>query len=272
MFHRYLSTSIPDFLPDEMSIDEIKLYLIDQRQRQDKDLHPVMLWRLGGPRLGNEIRQWDNVRGKSQENIPTDTVIYGLSDRRPALKPHGSIMFPDLLRSDLPKFKGLAPSTIKLGRFIENLDDPSGTHYDSEMSSYYENTVGFPDATVHRIQFRDPRLSDSGEEDGSSEVWCFLSTAGINTYRSMWSHMDVDPVFPGSFEKQLLLEWISHRKVVFLITAYQTYVSAILDEGSCEIPYPGWLSQYPESRRPTNIETVEKKGKSTYHCLLAINL
>lgn len=55
-----------------------------------------------------------------------------------------NIMFPDLLlRSDLPEFKGLAPSTIYLGRFIENLDDPSGKYYDSEMSTYYEDAAGY---------------------------------------------------------------------------------------------------------------------------------
>ena len=269
-----------------MSIDEIKLYLIDQRQRQDKDLHPVMLWRLGGPHLDNETGRWDNVRGKSQENIPTHTILpliktYLLA-RLLALEAHGSIMFPDLLpRSDLPEFKGLAPSTIKLGRFIENLDDPSGTYYDSEMSSYYEDAVGYLGATWASIEFRDPRLSDSGEKDRSREVWRFLTTDRINIYRSMWSLMDVDPVFPGSFEKQLLMEWISHRKVVFLITAYQTYVNTELVDASYEnqkMQYERYL--YPGLRRSTNIETqqalplsdVEKKGKSTYHFVLVSNL
>ena len=284
MFHRYLTTSIPDFLPDEMSIDEIKLYLIDQRQRQDKDLHPVMLWRLGGPHLDNEMGRWDNVRGKSQENIPTHTILpfanaYGLWVRLLALKAHGSIMFPDLLY--LPEFQGLAPSTIKLGRFIENLDDPSGTYYDSEMSSYYEDAVGYLGVTWASIEFRDPRLSDSGEKDRSRDVWRFLTTDGINIYRSMWSLMDVDPVFPGSFEKQLLMEWISHRKVVFLITAYQTYVNTEIMDASYEkqkMQSERYL--YPGSRLFTNIETqqalplsdVEKKGKSTYHFVLVSNL
>lgn len=231
--------------------------------------------------------RWDNVRGKSQENIPTHTILpfanaYGLSVRPLALNAHGSIMFPDLLlRSDLPEIKGLAPSTINLDRSIENLDDPSGTYYDSEMSSYCEDAVGYLGATWGPIQFRDPRLSDSGEKDRSREVWCFLITGGINIYRSMWSLMDVDPVFPGSFEKQLLMEWISHRKVIFLITAYQTYVNTKLVDDSCEeqkVQSEEYL--YPASRRSTNIETqqalplsdVEKKGKSTYHFVLVIKL
>ena len=93
--------------------------------------------------------------------------------------------------------------------------------------------------------------------------------------------MDMDPVFPGSFEKQLLMEWISYRKVVFLITAYQTYVNTELVDDSCEkqkLQSGKYL--YPESRRSTNIETqqalrlsdVEKKGKSIYHFVLVINL
>lgn len=68
--------------------------------------------------------------------------------------------------------------------------------------------------------------------------------------------MDVDPVFPGSFEKQLLMEWISRRKVVFLITAYQTYINTDLVDDSCEqqkVQSKNYL--YPESRRSINIET-----------------
>lgn len=98
VFHLGLSFTIADFLPVEMSIDKTKLYLIDQRQRQDKDFHPFMLWRLGGPHLDNEMGRWDNVRGKSQENIPIHTILpfanaYGLSIRPLALNAHGSIMF-----------------------------------------------------------------------------------------------------------------------------------------------------------------------------------
>ena len=73
-----------------------------------------------------------------------------------------------------------------------------------------------------------------GEKDRSREVWRFLMTGGINIYRSMCSLMDVDPVFHGSFERQLLMEWISRRKVVFLITAYQTHVNTALVDDSCE--------------------------------------
>ena len=286
MFHRCLAFSIAGFLPVEISIDGIKLYLIDQRQRQDKDFHPFMLWRLGGPHLDNEIGRWENVRGKSQENIPTDTIIhsnkdYGILLEQFALKAHGSIMFPDVRRSDLPIFKRLAPSAIKLGRFIENLDHPSGTYYDSEMSSYYEESVRHLGANWHPIRFLESRLSESGEKDGSREVWRILTTIGINVYRSMWSLMDVDPVFPGSFEKQLLLEWLSHRKAVFLITAYQTYVDAELEDTSCEKPeLQSERYMYPGSDRPTNIETqqalplsdVKKKGKSTYYCVVVTNI
>ena len=224
MFHRPHNAVVPTVLPVDISLLEIKSFLIFIRDvmSQGKHFESRTLRRLGPPCSGSDIQPRAAVRGKSQANVPTSAIVSPARDSVKSggwLETDGKIMVPDLREANGYDFQDLNRSAIKLGRFIEHPDRPSGEYYDSELPAYCEGAVWDPSADWLAIR---PR-----SQKGSS--FCHLLTRGIKFYWSMGSHRELDPIVAKLSEKKLLMEWIDGRKVAFLIIAYQTHVNARIE-------------------------------------------
>lgn len=211
------------------------------------------LRRLGPPLLGKDTESIWNVKGRSQADIPTKTIVSSSKifiDPAPrlTLKTDGKIIFPDSQKIHSGTYQRLTPSMIKLGRFIENLDRPSEAYFNSELSSYLEGAVWDQSVQGHhlfsRIHNRD----------------CYLDTEAIRFRWSICSHRNMNPVFAKSFDKQLLTEWMSDRKAAFLITAYQSYVNAYMGNLI-------WKQKDPFKSFQDRVLSVSPLGKSIVRAL-----
>ena len=250
--------------------------LIQQRQGQDLKLSPFVLQRLGDSRFNQKIGILDNMRGISQERIPTDLIV---PSRDPiyaskyfwSIQTFGTIKFPNPQDLRFSKYEGIPVSTIMLGRVIEDLDRPSKTYYDSEVASLLEGDVWGVKSAQQPLRLLEPRLSlrystKAGEPRGIRRS---LTTEGINTYRSLLNIKDTVPEFLKSSEKKDLAKWVSEReagKAAFIITAYQTYTNAIIKN---DVIY--WqneqirrrlLEKIPGSRQKASLE---EEGKCSHH-------
>ena len=304
MFHRSLHSDIPDFLPVDISLLEIRHFLISTRDGghygmdQERRLEMCALRRLGSPVLGKDIGSMAYVTGRSQADIPTKVIFFddniddryagplmldteddiilpsSIADKRPrSMRPVPLTQrFSDLQDTLSNDYKTLTPSAIKLGRFIEDLDRPSEVYFDSELSSYLEGAVWNPGDGG--LCFR------SFEQDTQSIIYCrYLKAEAIKFRWSICSHRKMVPVFATSSDKKLLTEWILDRKAAFLITAYQTWVNVSVDifygeskgtEGLLKNFQDRLLSVSPFGKssgtRPC------KFGESTYSSVLVMNL
>ena len=221
MFHRPFNPVVPTVLPVDISQSEIMCFLIFIRtvMSQGKHFESRTLRRLGPPCSSSDIEPLANVRAKSQANVPTSAIVSSARDSEEynaRLETDGNIMFPDHREATGYDFPGLTRSAIKLGRFIEHPDRPSEDYYDSELPAYCERAV------LGRI---DCRLSIATRLQKGAN-FCCLSAKEINSYWSICSQSEMDPIVARLSEKKLLMQWIHDRKVAFLITAYQTHVDA----------------------------------------------
>ncbi len=234
MFHRSLHSGIPDFLPKDISLPEVKQFLISTRDGghygidQERRFEMCALRRLGPPLLGKDTESTWNVRGRSQADIPTKKIVSSSEGfinpaRRLWLETDGNIIFPDSWGIPSDTCQGLTPSMVKLGRFIENLDRPSEVYFDSELSSYLEGAVWAGDQGLYIT----PLEPDTPGMSLFEPRIRYLTTDAIKfRWSIICSHVKMDPAFAESSDKELLTEWISGRKSAFLITAYQTCVNA----------------------------------------------
>ena len=255
VFHRSLNCGIPDYLPLHTSLDHIRQYLLSERKIRGKGFEQIVLCLLGPPHLEHDIKSLGEVKGMSQTYIPSYDLLSPVKIVPGLLRldTHGNIMFPKT--TDLSNFQGLAPWMITLGRFIEDVDSPSRTYFDSVIATSTEKVAWDRSASVLQIESVMPV-----ESTMLFESQRFLTTKGVNYYRPTLSLMIKDPMFPLSSEKKMLMEWISHRKVGFLVTAYQTYVDATIKE-----------SRVLKGRR-TLKRTRIHESKFTNHCKLFIKL
>ena len=284
MFYRSINLCIPQTFPLQPSLNEIEQYLIQQRQRQDLKLSPFVLQRLGDSRFNQKIGIFSYVSGISQKKIPTDMILLSrkdlmyTSEQSLCMQTFGNIMFPNPHIVPVSRYEGLSVSTIMLGRVIEDLDCPSETYYDSEVASLLEGDVWSVGSSWQNFCLCEmsPLLQYSDKAGEPLEIRRSLITEGIKTYRSMLSIKDTVPEFLGSSEKKDLVRWVSQRKAgkaAFIITAYQTYINAvILDQvmyGRKEQPLGRLLLKIPGFRQKA---ISEAGGKCSHHYEVTMNL
>lgn len=284
MFYRSMNLCIPQNFPLKPSLNEIEQYLIQQRQGQDLKLSPFVLQRLGDSRLNQRIGIFDYVSGISQEQIPTARILPSredlmyTSEQSLCVKTWGNIMFPNTQEVHSSRYEGLSVSTIILGRVIEDLDCPFETYYDSEVASLLEGDVwgiGSAWQSLCLCELKPILLYPTN----AREPWKIrrsLKTEGIKTYRSMLSIKDTVPEFLESSEKKDLARWVSRRKAgkaAFIITAYQTYINAIIEDDV--MPR---RSEQPLGRLLLKIYGFRQKaisdegGKCSHHFEITMNL
>ena len=190
----------------------------------------------------------------------------------------GNIMFPNPQKVHSSGYEGLSVSTIMLGRVIEDLDCPSKTYYASELASLSEGDVWGVGSAWKSLRLWEPSpfLRYSIEAREPREIRRSLTTEGIKTYRSMLSIKDTAPEFLESSEKKDLARWVSQRKAgkaAFIITAYQTYINAVIID---EVTH--WRKEQPLGRLLLRIPSLiqkaspKKRGKCSHHYEITMNL
>ena len=245
-----------------------------------------MLQRLGDSRSNQEIEILNCERGSSQEQMPTDIIkssqetMIDTSVQSLHIQTLGNIRFPNPQNGHLSSYKGLSVSSITLGRVIEDLDRPSETYYDSEVASFLEAdewAVGSARESPHLWELI-PVFHYPKEAGAPWEIRRSLTSEGIKTYRSMLSIKDTAPEFLEPSEKKDLAEWVSQRKAgeaAFIITAYQTYINAVIRDEVIHSPneqlrspllikIPGFRSRQKA--------ILEEEGKCSHHYEVTINL
>lgn len=224
MFHHSLDFGTPELLPEIISLPEIRHFLrfvheeIQYSAIHGKLFGSCMLRRLGPPQSYRRNPSYAHWRGKSQTDIPTKRLFFTANSTDTSaewlqLETNRNVVLPVGV---LDRFSKLAPSTIKLGRVVEDLDCPFERYYDSELPSFSEAAVSNQGTSSLEIKPQQGRY------------YPYLWTKAINTHWSVCSDRKMDPVFEDSSAQKLLIEWISNKKVAFLITAYQTCVDTTI--------------------------------------------
>ena len=225
-----------------ISADEIMHTLISIKEEnyygigQDKHLKSRHL-RLPDSRVVEDhFLRLVYLRGISQEDPPTDAISStvrnaSIFSERLVLNTAGAIYCQytsDTVPLDL---RYLNPSTVKLGRFIEDLDRPLANFYDSELSSHMTGAVWHHG--TKEFDVRRGNIHSSGEHglESTIDAWWLtdrLTTEEIKFHWSICSLENMDPIFAEPLEKQRLTDWIYEKGGAFFITAYQTYTNTFI--------------------------------------------